>query len=116
MTVVPQVVCSLAISTSHRYSKTTQVLLRIILTALAFVNLHQLSLIYTCLGRFFQSPDIETVKRWKGTKAIRQTIFSATLITLLFVVNINGDPLRVLALILAFLYPFLNLCFLAATN
>ena len=86
------------------------------LTILAFANLHQLALIYTCLGRFFQGPEIEAVKRWKGTKAVLSIIFSVTLVTLLFVVNSNGNPLRILALVLAFLYPFLNVCFLAMTN
>ena len=90
--------------------------IRIFLTMLSLVNLHQIALVYTCLGNYFYRPDLDDVKKWKQTKFVLQLIFLATLITNVLIMDQDGNRERIMTVVLVCMYPLFNFCQLVLSN
>ena len=82
--------------------------LRIFLMVLSILNLHQIALVYTCLGNYFYRPDLDDVKRWKQAKFVLQLIFLVTLITNVLVLDQDGNKERIMTVVLVCMYPLFN--------
>lgn len=117
ITLLPQILfCTFFVKTRPSLGRVSQFIAKATLIVLSVCSLHQFALILTGLGRAFQRVDKKQVKGSKIARSVLQALFFITFVTMLLVVDTNGDLWRILAIVLACLQPCFNIFFTLMAN
>ena len=107
LTLVPQLCQQLELKASKQLQDKgpcLELLVRFFMFLASFVNLHNILLVFTCVGDWFE--ETKKIKKWMHVRHFTQIILSFSLITMISVTNYKYSPECVVALVLMYVTPF----------